>query len=135
MKQAAEMFLLVFLGLVSCRALPESQDVSDIIQQVVDMPSLQAFYHVDTIPDRKPLIIVGDFDELSVNQFGVPVSVLSTKQASAKYPSAFLEITMLQINGEIAKVTFRYVPEGVEGEAILRKNRDWKITKSKLVER
>ena len=59
-----------------CLIAGQSFAENNILQTVLDLPKLQQYYHVNELPDRKPLIVVENdhVDEsFQLNKFGTQV--------------------------------------------------------------
>jgi len=96
--------------------------IAEILRLVLAHEDLTGYFHVDTIPDRKPLVVVADVDPSvlsSLEKFGEPVVARRTKPAG---DAPCFEVTALTIDGNRASIGFRYAPEGVSGTAALRRS-------------
>jgi hypothetical protein len=94
---------------------------AEIVRLVLAHEDLAGYFHVDTIPERKPLVVVADVDPSvlsSLKKFGEPIVARRTKPAGG---APCFEVTVLKIDGDRASVEFRYAPEGVSGTAALRR--------------
>ncbi|HBZ54645.1 MAG TPA: hypothetical protein DEO88_04490 [Syntrophobacteraceae bacterium] len=123
------------------KAMTASEKMSDlgpILQLVIDLDKLQPYYHADTIVERKPLRILRNEvipSDVPLKKFGQPVSFISSDQAGGrKVP--YLEFTQINMAGETATVTFRYLVEGLAGNVQLHRTPEgWKVESSQITER
>lgn len=108
-----------------------------ILQLTVDLPKLQPFYHSDEVTGRKPLVLlVNEINTKCITlwKFDEPVVIVHDRNRMDSF-SAYLEITKININRDNAKVTFKYIVEGVKGVANLQRiNSKWMVTESKVIE-
>jgi hypothetical protein len=113
-----------------------TEDLQGLVQSTIDLPQLQAYYHVDQAPERKPLVVVRNdaVDRpLQLSKFGEPVEVLTADQAAGR---PHLEITRLSVKGTEAEVEFRYPVEGVGGTVQFHKtDSGWQVASQRIVER
>jgi len=116
-------------------------DLERVIQRVINLPSIEQYYHVDQDPSRKPLIITGARLQKSLKgrsnlrKFDKPVIVLPKTEIIKKKIKAYLEFTKIAIRGDVALVTLKYAVEGVGLNVVLHKqNRSWTVVRSRLWE-
>jgi hypothetical protein len=109
------------------------QDVSAILQLVVDDPELDSHLHLGE-PGRFPLKIAGE---------GLPAGlklVKATEQVVVAEPpkskkDAVLVFTEIDVRGERATVRYRYDVEGIRATVTLAKTpHGWELRNSRLVE-
>ncbi len=106
-----------------------------LLQLVLDLPELQQYYHVDSLPERSPLRLVCSDPacaDASLEKFGAPVEV---SPAAPEGDQPYLEITRFDQQASSAEVEFRYPVEGVVGRVSLSKTGDtWSVTEARLAE-
>lgn len=106
-----------------------------LVQEVLDLPELQQYYHTDQLPERRPLRLVCTdtaCKETPLEKFGEPVEVLS-QIPDGNQP--YLAITQIEHNGTSAHIEFTYPPEGVAGTVVLKmKDEAWQVTESDVFE-
>lgn len=111
-------------------------DLKTLVQSTIDLPALQAYYHVEHDPNRKPLIMITNTvitQPLPLSKFGVPVEFLS-REATGDRP--YLEITNLSQNESTAVIEFLYPVEGIHGTVHFKKTGNtWTVVTHKIVER
>jgi hypothetical protein len=110
-------------------------DDSAILQAFIDAPALQGYYHVDKLPERKPLVLLeGPHTKgAALEKFGVPVEIVPAERVGAR---PHLAIGALERNGEKAVVRFRYDVEGLGGEVRLsRHDGAWRVDGQDIAER
>ena len=114
---------------------PAASDESAILQAVIDAPALQGYYHVDTLPERKPLVMLeGPHTKgARLKKFGVPVEIVPSERLGKR---PHLNIVALERNGEQAVVRLRYDVEGLAGEVRLsRHDKAWRVDSHDIAER
>lgn len=118
----------------------KDEDSTQILQQIINLPQLQAYYHSD-LPQRIPLVIENNkyvSTKGLLRKFNQAVVFLSKSEIVAKGKKAYLTIQSLDMNAEKqqATVIFAYAIEGVGGQVILNKVKGkWKVVKSSLYEK
>lgn len=121
-------------GAKASNSAPASDDdVSAILQLVVDDPELDSHLHLGE-PGRFPLKIAGDKlpGGLKIVKATEPVK-LSEPPKSKK--DAVLVVTELEIQGDKATVRYRYDVEGIRATVTLAKTpHGWELKNSRLVE-
>lgn len=93
-----------------------------IVQKLLDNPDLNSYFHVDVLPQRKPLVIVSNGlfrSDSNLTKFGHPVIILDDK-ASLGPDKPYLEIMSLTIEDKLAEVRFSYPVEGIVGTLIFQ---------------
>lgn len=112
-------------------------DLTKIIQLVIDLPALERYYHVDTVADRKPLFILKNevlAETISLSKFGETVNFASCDEIK-EVNKPYLEFATLEVKEDTATVVFRYRVEGIEGRLLLSKQSgEWMVQKQELVE-
>jgi hypothetical protein len=115
-------------------------EVQAVLQLVIDDDALQPFLKLEE-PGRFPLRVAfgGDVQNTSgiaLTKMTKPVEIVDSSAASDPKQPAIL-ITALNVEGDRARVTYRYKVEGVHGTASLAKtkNGQWELVNSTLTER
>ena len=115
----------------------DSNNLASILQHIIDLPSLQKYYHVEKLASRKPLIILKNetlVNEITLTKFNEPVVFSSCKKIKENN-KPYLEFVKINIKENAADVVFRYRVEGLEGRITLEKEENnWKVKKQELVE-
>ena len=95
------------LALSNCTyAMPIEKDICEIIQTTINLPKLQQYYHVDIIPERKPLKVVtklGGKNCINITKFSEPVIILESPPIREK---AYLQFNKIKIKGYIVAFQF-----------------------------
>lgn len=141
-KSKINLFLAVIL-MSSCANsdptnMPLDQRHCNLINEAINLDRLQQYYHIDTFPDRIPLIVV--IGKKGVNckdlvKFGKPVKVVGRINTSSQDDEVYLELTKIDVTNNAALVNFKYAPEGIRGEIKFKKlNSRWTIFDSTIVE-
>jgi hypothetical protein len=117
---------------------PSSEVHRQILQQLLDHPELQRYFHEDQ-PGRKPLTIVRSEalpSDVALKKFGMPVRFLSKDEASAAGITAALEFGRIATEEGKAEVEFVYPAEGIRGAARLRQDSSarWTVESCRLIE-
>jgi len=143
MKSARIWLFLVFLisgcANISTVNTPSHQSYCNLVRQTIDLDKLQQYYHIDTFPDRSPLVVgvreKGDVSCTELTKFGKPVKIVDLVKASNQEYKNYLELTRIKVVTDHAMVNFKYDPEGLQGEITFKKyNSEWMIEQSTLVE-
>jgi hypothetical protein len=113
-------------------------DLRKVCQRTLDMPALHEFFHVDTFPQRKPLLVLkNEFtaSEPLLAKFGEQVVYVTRAEIdSTRLP--YFEFSRVQITGNTAHVEFAYAVERIGGTVdFVREGEAWKIERSHIVER
>ena len=113
------------------------ENIQKIIQKSIDLPKLQQYFHIKENPDRSPLIILKSdkiTSTLELNKFGKQVNILD-KLDIEKQGKAYLIFTKISINQNTASINFSYPVEGISVRIeFVKKNNEWSIEKSELIE-
>lgn len=89
--------------------------VEAIFQVVLNLPELDGYWHVDEVPDRSPLLVLGNEVtpvELALTKFEEPVQILSSEEIGDRPHFVFRSF---ERSGNQASVSFAYEVEGVIG--------------------
>lgn len=118
--------------------LAKRKDVGEIAALLIALPALEPYWHTDTVPDRKPLVLLRSPSAprwLELTKFGEAVQVLD-RAAIQKRKAPHLEITSLGIEGDAARAKLSYPVEGVVVEVVLaREGGKWVVRESKAAEK
>ncbi len=109
------------------------QDVTAILQLVVDDPELDRYLHLAE-PGRFPLQISGEHlpSGMKLVKATEPVKVVAGPKSKK---DAVLMITEIDVHGDKATVRYRYDVEGIRGNVTLAKvAHGWELKNSRLVE-
>ncbi|MDD2797383.1 MAG: hypothetical protein PHV20_02195 [Bacteroidales bacterium] len=88
----------------------------NLIKEVIDMPTLQPYFHKQTYIDQKQLVILKNYqfkNSIKISKFGLPVVFLRENEITSKRIKAFIKFEKIQIVGDSANVYFRYNIEGI----------------------
>jgi hypothetical protein len=111
--------------------------ITQLAQATLDLPKLQPYYHAAELPERSPLIVVGDAfrDVLGpLTSFGKPV--VMKRESELQRGEPVFRFTRIERQGEGAQVEFEYTPEGIRGQAVLAlRGTSWEATSFSLVEK
>ncbi len=106
----------------------KKEELQNIIQLIISSNELNNYYHVDVLPDRKPLRILNNNvvpETTQLNLFDMEVEYTTKKE---NFPYLVFE-NILEKNNSII-VSFRYPPEGIHGTAFIKRaNLVWIIEK------
>lgn len=106
----------------------KKEELQNIIQLIISSNELNNYYHVDVLPDRKPLRILNNNvvpETTQLNLFDMEVEYTTKKE---NFPYLVFE-NILEKNNSII-VSFRYPPEGIHGMAFIKRaNLVWIIEK------
>lgn len=115
-----------------------SSDLQQICQLTIDMRDLDKYFHVDKLPDRKPLLVIKNqytAGEPALFKFGEKVRYVLPNEMRLK-PRPYFEFSKIQITGNSAYVEFVYPPEGLAGKVdLLKDERGWHTKSHSIVER
>lgn len=106
------------------------QDLAEILQAVLDAEQLQQYYHVDELPERKP-VRIAERPELEphpeVVKFNTP-AVYQAREELERKNLPYFTFPRIVINQDLAYLAFRYDVEGLRGSAFLvRSNDGWRL--------
>jgi hypothetical protein len=132
---ALQLFSLLLVTVVRahCQAIPEQH----IIQQLLDLPALQQYYHAD-VPGRLPIKLLENTStprNLRLQKFGLPVSILSAAELKKQGIKDYVSIHPLVSHGDTLIFGVGYSIEGVVCQVRLTKQDVvWKIQSYDLAE-
>jgi len=121
-------------------AKPEGggRDLETIAQLTLDVEQLQPYFHVETFPERSPLVVVAPAlseQGAKLQKFGRPV-VFKTREEAVESGGPYFEFKEIAVESGRATVRFEYPPEGIRGEIELAQTEaSWKVVAARLVER
>ncbi|EAY28048.1 hypothetical protein [Microscilla marina] len=116
-----------------------SNDTTQMLRQVIDLPKLQPYYH-SNLPERVPLVVEKNqyvLAKSSLKKFDQPVVFLDRAGIVAQNTKAYLVITKLDIDAQTKKATveFTYPIEGIDGQVSLSNSQGkWEVVKSSIQE-
>lgn len=123
--------LILILFTIPCFAAcdyHEKDELQAILQLVISSQELNKYYHVDVFPERKPLRILRNKvipESIELKLFDMEVKYITNK---VNIPYIIFE--SIQEHDETVVVSFRYPPEGIHGEAFIKRaNRNWIVEK------
>ncbi|WP_299462325.1 hypothetical protein [uncultured Microscilla sp.] len=115
-------------------------DTTQILQQIIDLPQLQPYYH-SNLPERVPLVVEKNqyvFAKSALKKFDKPVVFLAKTDLVSQNTKAYLTITKLAIDTQTKKATveFKYPIEGIGGQASLVNSQGkWEVAKASIYEK
>lgn len=113
-------------------------DVQELCQLTLDMDALDAYFHIDERPERKPLTILRNKHvetEPALVKFGEKVTYASRDEIESQRKPYF-EFTNIHIEADAADIAFVYPPEGIAGDVhLVRDGADWRIESHRIAER
>ena len=111
------------------------QALETILQMTLDLEALNKYFHVDSLPERKPLRILKTPhipESVRLEKFGA--SAVWTSAEDSKDKPVF-EFSSVKVEESLASVAFRYPPEGIAGTIEFQKQeQQWVVTGSTIVE-
>ena len=113
---------------------PSPEDLQKVLQAVLDDPELSRYLKVDS-PGRDPVKLHGPDlpEDLKLLKGGSPVSIVDEPESPKQ---AVLVITTLSIEGNFAKVAYRFDAEGIRGSTrVSKKTGRWELKSSRIVEK
>ena len=114
----------------------QESDRTEIAQLAINYPPLQAYYHINDAPDRKPLIIVKNgvlSEALKLTQFGESVQFMTKAEAMNK---PYLEFTKFKIGADSAEAELEYSIEGIFVSLVFEhRGGQWVVQSGSLKER
>ncbi len=126
-------FLLVTIMVVTGQTREDKQNV---IQQCIDLESLQAYYSEIELEGKKQLFILDNdviFPFMELMKFGNKVVFMSPEELFFRDIRDYLRFSSFNIDSENAEVRFRYGQKNINVHVELKKNQDvWEITKSDI---
>ena len=116
-------------------------EMENILQQVLEWPSLNIYFHNNLDSSRIPLIIQEYFEikkdnNINLVKFNKAVTFMSEKKINSYQISSYLKIDDISINPELITVELKYNIEGIWIYAYFYKvNGEWKLSKeSRIIE-
>jgi len=131
--------ILILTGPITEAAMASgNSDLQQVYQATLDSSALDRYFHVDALPERKPLLILKNdqvLGEPKLTKFGESIKYVSRAEIELnRLPH--LEFLRFSINGDSAHVEFAYPPEGIAGVVTLAKDGSgWHVTSHSIVER
>lgn len=109
-----------------------------IVEKTINLPILQQYYHINTYPERVPLIVVVDrfvSNCAELKKFDKSIKVMDSIHSKELQNETYIKITIENIDPATIKVTFAYKLEGIKGRIkLIRDNSKWVVSESKIVE-
>jgi hypothetical protein len=119
------------------RAMTTPEILQQLAQRTLDLPKLEAYYHLDERPERSPLVVVGESVAEAapkLKKFGKPV--IWKRDADVRPGQPVFRFTQVVVQGDGATVEFEYPPEGLRGSAkFKRTGEEWQATDVSIRER
>ncbi len=115
--------LLFNTGCGAAEPMKTQNDLSAILQQVIDAKQLSGYFHADDLPERVPLRLLKNqwiHKGLKLRKFGYPVEIIPNSETH----QAYMNITDLALGKNTARLVFEYPPEGLAGTAKLSHQND-----------
>ncbi len=111
-------------------------EVRQLAQAALDVPPLQKYFHVDQLPERKPLVValnkVLEADP-GLTKFGSPVVFVPAAEVGKR---PHVEFTRLERDDSGAVVELRYAVEGIRCKVRFEKDGEtWKVASTEMAER
>jgi len=117
---------------------PVTSDIEQILKKSIDLPILQQYYHIDTHPDRSPLVVIANdkiTKDISIEKFGKKVLIINETEAK-KQNKAYVIFTKMTIDNITASIEIGYPIEGIICKIeFAKEHNDWLIKNHKLLER
>ena len=106
------------------------RDIEDIVQFVLNIDDLQAFFHPE-LPGRKPLVLFKNqffLDSPELIKFGEPVLFMTKEELEANNIQNYVEFKQLNYQGGTMEIYLQYPLEGLSGKIwLVKKNNAWDI--------
>ena len=115
------------------RTVINKEDLQKISQLVIELKALQPYYHVDELPDRKPLVIMTN----DVMRTGPPLRLFGHPVLYLHHPGSrpYFEFRKILVEKGLVSVEFRYPIEGIRGVVRLSKQSGgWAVESHTIVE-
>jgi len=118
--------------------IPLDLGYCSLVEETINLDRLQPYYHVDTFPERIPLVVAVRNKEVNcknLEKFGKSVKIIYVDDSYNRVNEEYLDVTKLNVNNASALVNFHYSPEGIRGEIKFTKiDSRWVIDSSIIVE-
>jgi hypothetical protein len=115
-------------------------EIRQILQQAIDLPELQQYYHLDIDSTRKPLKIkefgiINKTTLMGVQKFGEPVSVINKQEVDSSETKNYLGIgDWTNVNDQL-RLQLYYPVEGITINYMFKKDSNkWVLIDSKIME-
>jgi len=113
-----------------------AKEVVEIVKVAIDLPELQEYFHVETLPNRKPLIIKVPEEIESVSLKSIKKFGQSVKEYREIGNAPVYEITKFKASDHGVSFDAIYMVEGIKISYEFKKVEGrWVVSKSAIVER
>lgn len=115
-------------------------EIRQILQQAIDLPELQQYFHLDSASTRKPLKIkefgmINRTTLMGVQKFGEPVSVINKHEADSSETKNYLCIGDWTSVNDKLRLQLYYPVEGITINYMFKKDSNkWILTDSNIME-
>lgn len=127
------LFFLILVSGFSCSS--KANEMEGVLSQLIKSQQLKIYWHIDSFPERVPLVVVlpDDFDKSNIKAeiFGQPVLF------STSHNKKDISLIVREIKKDKDKMVlkFLYPPEGIRGEASYKKSEGkWSLKDIKVYE-
>ncbi len=136
-------FISFVLGLSGCTHADSTKNLTEktyceLVEQTINLPALQEYFHVDVFPKRSPLTLsVDQYVSACSNlvKFGTPINILSLEEAKKHTSTGYLKFAIVRVTSTYAEIEFKYAPEGIIGDLKLELiDSSWVVSESRIVE-
>jgi len=136
-------FILLLVFLVGCVQASDSDNTMNssycnIIEKTINLPELQQYFHIESFPNRTPLVILVKKVRhkcIELKKFNSPVEILDFSHTKKLKSKPYIEIELMNIDSKTADVNFMYKPEGIKGNIkFTNKNGRWNVVEQRIVE-
>jgi len=115
-----------------------NSDIQQILQKSINLPQLQQYYHIDTNPNRSPLVILTNDKfpkDLSIEKFEKKVLILSEDEIK-KQNKVYLEFSKIEIEENTALIEISYAIEGIACKIqFIKKYQEWSVKNATIIEK
>lgn len=112
--------------------------IGNLFQRTLDIDALQQYYPVDEVKERGYLVLLkNEFvsKEYDLQKMGKEVLLLSKEQIRQREITAYLEITDMTIDNQIASLVLNYSTQGLKCEAEFEREKcTWNLKNHSLTE-
>jgi hypothetical protein len=112
--------------------------IGNLLQRTLDIDDLQQYYPVDEVKERGYLVLLkNEFVTMGydLQKMRKNVLLLSREQIQNRNITAYLEVSDLTIDNEIASIVLKYSTQGLKCEAEFEKEKcTWRLKNHSLTE-